>query len=50
VGRRWLSLQERKPRATGQIQDERAWKGSSRPVRGTCGSGNTGCASAKVPR
>jgi len=24
-----------KPKTTGQIQDERAWKGSSRPVRGT---------------
>ena len=31
-----------KPRATGQIQDERAWKGSGRAVRGTCGSGSTG--------
>jgi len=39
-----------KPRATCQIQDERAWKGSGRLVRGTCGSGSTGCASAKVPR
>ena len=39
-----------KPRATNQIQDERAWKGSGRPVRGTCVSGSTGCASTKVPR
>ncbi|VFQ70411.1 unnamed protein product [Cuscuta campestris] len=28
-----------KPRATGQTQDERAWKGSRRPVRGICGMG-----------
>jgi len=39
-----------KPRATSQIQDERAWKGSGRPVRGTYGSGSTGRASAEVPR
>jgi len=38
-----------KPRATYQIQDERARKGSGRPVRGTYGSGNMGRASAKVP-
>jgi len=39
-----------KPRATGQIQDERAWKGSGKPVRGTYGSESTGRASAEVPR
>jgi len=39
-----------KPRATSQIQDERAWKGSGRPVRGTYGSGSTGCASVEVPK
>jgi len=39
-----------KPRATGQIQDERAWKGSGRPVKGTCGSGSMGRVSAEVPR
>jgi len=50
VGRRGLSLQERNPKAIGQIQDERAWKGSGRPVRGTCGSGSTGCVSADVPK
>ena len=33
-----------------QIQDERAWKGSGRPVIGTCGSGSTSSASAEVPR
>jgi len=30
-----------KPRATCHIQDERAWKGSSRPIRCTYGSGST---------
>jgi len=49
VGRRGLSLRERNS-ATCQIQDERAWKGSGRPVRGTYGSGSTGCGSAEVPR
>ncbi|VFQ79216.1 unnamed protein product [Cuscuta campestris] len=39
-----------KPRATGQTQDERAWKGSRRPVRGICGSGISRGASAKLPR
>ncbi|MCD7468957.1 hypothetical protein HAX54_007521 [Datura stramonium] len=43
-----------KPRATGQIQVERAWKGSGKPVRGFRGSGSTGSqpvkASARVTR
>ncbi|VFQ99810.1 unnamed protein product [Cuscuta campestris] len=39
-----------KPRATGQTQDERAWKGSRGPVRGICGSGSSRGASAKFPR
>ncbi|VFQ89387.1 unnamed protein product [Cuscuta campestris] len=39
-----------KPRATGQTQDERAWKGSRGPVRGICGSGSSRGASAKLPR
>ncbi|VFQ79110.1 unnamed protein product [Cuscuta campestris] len=39
-----------KPRATGQTQDERAWKGSRMPVRGICGSGSSRGASAKLPR
>ncbi|VFQ59434.1 unnamed protein product [Cuscuta campestris] len=39
-----------KPRATGQTQDERVWKGSRRPVRGICGSGSSRGASAKLPR
>ncbi|VFQ72250.1 unnamed protein product [Cuscuta campestris] len=39
-----------KPRATGQTQDERARKGSRRPVRGICGSGSSRGASAKLPR
>ena len=49
-GQKRVVFTREKPRATGQIQDERAWKGSGRPVRGTCGSGSTGCASAEVPR
>ncbi|VFQ99727.1 unnamed protein product [Cuscuta campestris] len=39
-----------KPRATGQTHDERARKGSRRPVRGIYGSGSSRCASAKLPR
>ncbi|VFQ60824.1 unnamed protein product [Cuscuta campestris] len=39
-----------KPRATSQTRDERARKGSRRAVRGICGSGSTGGASAKVPK
>ena len=49
-GQKRVVFTREKPRATGQIQDERAWKGSGRPVRGTCGNGSTGCASAEVPR
>ena len=37
------------PTATGQIQDERAWKGSGRPTIGTYGSGSMGRASVEVP-
>ncbi|VFQ98166.1 unnamed protein product [Cuscuta campestris] len=40
----------KKPRATGQTQDERAWKGSRGPVRGICGSGSSRGASAKLLR
>ncbi|VFQ99128.1 unnamed protein product [Cuscuta campestris] len=39
-----------KPRATDQTQDERARKGSRRPVRGICGSGSSRGASANLPR
>ncbi|VFQ94678.1 unnamed protein product [Cuscuta campestris] len=39
-----------KPRAIGQTQDERARKGSRRPVRGICGSGSSRGASAKFSR
>ena len=49
-GQKRVVFTREKPRATGQIQDERAWKGSGRPVRGTYGSGSTGRASAEVPR
>jgi len=49
-GQKRVVFTREKPRATGQIQDELAWKGSGRPVRGTYGSGSTGRALAKVPR
>ena len=49
-GQKRVVFTREKPRATGQIQDERAWKGSGRPVRGTYGSGSTGRASVEVPR
>ena len=49
-GQKRVVFTREKLRATGQIQDERAWKGSGRPIRGTCGSGSTDCASAEVPR
>lgn len=49
-GQKKVVFARKKPRATGQIQDERARKGSGRPVRGVCGSGSTGRASAKAPR
>ncbi|VFQ99657.1 unnamed protein product [Cuscuta campestris] len=39
-----------KPRATGQTQDERAWKGSRGPVRGIYGNGSSRGASAKLHR
>ncbi|VFQ60179.1 unnamed protein product [Cuscuta campestris] len=39
-----------KPRATGQTQDERPWKGSRGSIRGICGSGSSRGASAKLPR
>ncbi|VFQ66942.1 unnamed protein product [Cuscuta campestris] len=38
-----------KPRVTGQTQDERVRKGSTRPVRGICGSGSSRGASVKFP-
>ena len=49
-GQKRVVFTREKPRATCQIQDEREWKGSGRPVRGTYGSGSTGCVSVKVPR
>jgi len=48
-GQKRVVFTREKPRATGQIQDERAWKGSSRLVKGTYGSGSTGRASVEVP-
>jgi len=49
-GHKRVVFTREKPRATGQIQDERAWKGSGRPDRGTYGSESMGRASAEVPR
>jgi len=49
-GQKRIVFTREKPRATGQIQDERTWKGSGKPVRGTYGSGSTGRASTEVPR
>ena len=49
-GQKRVVFTREKPRAIGQIQDQRARKGSGRLVRGTCGNGSTGCASADVPR
>jgi len=49
-GQKRVVFRRDKPRATSQIQDERAWKGSGRPFKGTYGSGSTGRASAEVPR
>ncbi|VFQ97333.1 unnamed protein product [Cuscuta campestris] len=48
-GQKKVFYARKKPRATSQTQDERARKGSMRPVKGICGSGSTGFASAKVP-
>ncbi|VFQ61284.1 unnamed protein product [Cuscuta campestris] len=48
-GQKKVFCARKKPRATGQTQDERARKGSMRPVKGIYGSGSTGFASAKVP-
>jgi len=49
-GQKRVIFTSEKPKATCQIQDERAWKGSDRPVRGTYGSGSTSRASAEVPK
>ncbi|KAJ0846181.1 putative RNA-directed DNA polymerase [Helianthus annuus] len=49
-GQERVCFADGKPRATGQIQDERAGKGSVKPVRGIRGSGSTGHASVRVTR
>ncbi|VFQ84433.1 unnamed protein product [Cuscuta campestris] len=49
-GQKKVVFAREKPRATGQTQVGRARKGSRWPVRGICGSGSIGGASAKVPR
>jgi len=45
-GQKRVVFTRKKPRAISQIQDERAWKGSGRPVRCTYGNGSMGRASA----
>ncbi|VFQ91536.1 unnamed protein product [Cuscuta campestris] len=49
-GQKKVFYAREKPRATGQTQDERAKKGSRRPIRGIYGSGSTGGASTKFLR
>ncbi|MCE3214882.1 hypothetical protein HAX54_000203, partial [Datura stramonium] len=53
-GQKEVRFARYKPRATGQIQVERYWKGSGKPVRDFRGSGSTGSqlvkASARVTR
>ncbi|KAJ0545380.1 putative RNA-directed DNA polymerase [Helianthus annuus] len=49
-GQKRVCFADGKPRATCQIQDERAGKGSVKPVRGIRGSGSTGRASVSVTR
>ena len=49
-GQKRVVFTREKHRATSQIQNERAWKGSDTLVIGTYGSGSTGRASAEVPR
>jgi len=49
-GQKRVVFTREKPKATSQIHDERAWKGSGRPVIGTYDSGSTGRASAEVSR
>ncbi|KAM0040396.1 putative RNA-directed DNA polymerase [Helianthus debilis subsp. tardiflorus] len=49
-GQKKVCFADGKPRVTGQIQVERARKGSAKPVRGIHGSGSTGRASVRVTR
>ena len=49
-GQKRVVFTREKLRATSQIQDERAWKGSGRPVKSTYGSESMGRASTEVPR
>ncbi|VFQ88312.1 unnamed protein product [Cuscuta campestris] len=49
-GQKKVVFAREEPRATGQTQVGRARKVSRRPVRGICGSGSIGGASAKFPR
>jgi len=46
-GQKRVVVTREKPIATGQIRDERAWKGLDRPIRGTYGNESL---SRKVPR
>ncbi|KAD5803354.1 hypothetical protein E3N88_14714 [Mikania micrantha] len=47
-GQKRVTFASEKPRAKVKIQNECAWKGSSKPVRGLRDSGSTGCVSARV--
>ncbi|KAJ0824572.1 putative RNA-directed DNA polymerase [Helianthus annuus] len=49
-GQKKVCFADGKPRATGQIQDERAGKGLVKPVRGIRGSGSTRRASIRMTR
>ncbi|MCE5167566.1 hypothetical protein HAX54_010621, partial [Datura stramonium] len=47
-GKKKIRFAGDKPRATGKIQVERAWKGLGKPVRGFRGSGSTGSQPVKA--
>ena len=49
-GQKKVCFADGKPRVTGQIQIERVWNGSEKPVKGIHSSGSKGCASARIPR
>ncbi|KAL4554254.1 hypothetical protein LXL04_039612 [Taraxacum kok-saghyz] len=49
-GQKKVCFADGKPRVTGQIQVERVWNGSEKPVKGIHSSGSKGCALARIPR
>lgn len=49
-GQKKVCFADGKPRVTGQIQVERVWNGSEKPVKGIHSSGSKGCVSARIPR